>query len=100
MRCGVFRWLHEAPFGLCRKFNQQTADGTKMGAYTELLRKVVSEITGLQEEKGIENLFRLGEVGSGSVLGLDDYSLAVKNPRLTGEQKLWSSGAKCHFVYI
>ena len=46
-----------------------------MGAYTELLRKVVSEITGLQEEKGIENLFRLGEVGSGSVLGLDDYSL-------------------------
>lgn len=67
--------IHEAPFGLCRKFNQQTADGTKMGAYTELLRKVVSEITGLQEEKGIENLFRLGEVGSGSVLGLDDYSL-------------------------
>lgn len=60
---------------LCRRFNRATADGTKMGRYTELLDKAVSNITGVQEEKGIESLFSLGEVGSGVSLGFDDYSL-------------------------
>lgn len=67
--------IQEPPVDLCRKFNRQTADGTKMEAYTELLQKVVSEITGIQAEKGIESLFRLGEVGQGAKLGFDDYSL-------------------------
>lgn len=67
--------VHEVLADLCRNFNHQTADGADMRLYTELLRRVVAEITGIQEEKGIESLFRLGEVGKGVKLGFDDYSL-------------------------
>ncbi|MGI6536538.1 MAG: helicase-related protein [Eggerthellaceae bacterium] len=60
---------------LCRQFNRETKDGTRMGTYTELLNGVVSAITGVQEAAGIDALFDLGEVGSGVALGFDDYSL-------------------------
>ena len=60
---------------LCRAFNKETRDGSRMGRYTELLNAVVSSITGIQEEKGIDSLFSLGEVGNGGILGFDDYSL-------------------------
>ena len=60
---------------LCRDFNRETRDGERMGAYTELLDKVVSTISGVQQDKGIESLFSLGEVGTGTSLGFDDYSL-------------------------
>ena len=60
---------------LCRDFNRETKDGTRMDSYTGLLDEVVSAITGVQQEKGIESLFSLGEVGAGTVMGFDDYSL-------------------------
>lgn len=60
---------------LCRAFNRETRDGERMDAYTELLDKVVAAINGVSQEKGIESLFSLGEVGSGTSLGFDDYSL-------------------------
>ena len=60
---------------LCRAFNRETRDGSRMERYTELLNAAVASITGMQEEKGIESLFSLGEVGSGGALGFDDYSL-------------------------
>lgn len=60
---------------LCRDFNRETRDGERMGAYTELLDKVVATIGGVQQDKGIESLFSLGEVGTGTSLGFDDYSL-------------------------
>ena len=60
---------------LCRAFNKETRDGSRMERYTELLNAAVASITGMQEEKGIESLFSLGEVGSGAALGFDDYSL-------------------------
>ena len=60
---------------LCRAFNRETRDGSRMERYTELLNAVVASITGMQEEKGIESLFSLCEVGSGGALGFDDYSL-------------------------
>ena len=60
---------------LCRQFNKQTRDGLRMGEYEDLLSQVVEEITGVQEDKGIESLFSLGEVGSGVTVGFDDYSL-------------------------
>ena len=41
----------------------------------ELLQSAVSDITGVQEAKGIEQLFSAGEVGSGVSLGFDDYSI-------------------------
>ena len=46
-----------------------------MGTYTYLLDKVVAAINGVQQDKGIESLFSLGEVGTGTSLGFDDYSL-------------------------
>lgn len=60
---------------LCREFNRQTRDGERMDAYAGLLDKVVAAINGVQQDKGIESLFSLGEVGTGTSLGFDDYSL-------------------------
>lgn len=67
---------HPEPIAeLCREFNRETKDGTKMDAYTDLLEEVVSAITGVQQDKGIESLFSLGEVGSAATMGFDDYAL-------------------------
>lgn len=67
---------HPEPIAeLCREFNRETRDGTRMGVYTDLLDDVVAAITGTQQDKGIESLFSLGEVGSGTVMGFNDYSL-------------------------
>lgn len=65
----------EAIGQLCRGFNRETHDGERMDVYTDLLDKVVAAINGIQQEKGIESLFSLGEVGSGMSRGFDDYSL-------------------------
>ena len=67
---------HPEPIAeLCREFNRETRDGTRMDAYTDLLDDVVAAITGTQQDKGVESLFNLGEVGSGTVMGFNDYSL-------------------------
>lgn len=67
---------HPEPIAeLFREFNRETRDGTRMDAYTDLLDDVVAAITGTQQDKGIESLFSLGEVGSGTVMGFNDYSL-------------------------
>ena len=65
----------EPLYDLCREFNVQTRDGASMSDYSDLLDAAVSEITGVQESKGMESLFSLGEVGNGAGLGFDDYSL-------------------------
>ena len=65
----------EPLWDLCRDFNRQTRDGASMGEYTDLLDSAVAQITGVQESKGMESLFSLGEVGNGGGLGFDDYSL-------------------------
>ena len=66
---------HEPLLDLCKTFNAETRDGLRMDAYTDLLDDVVAAITGVQETKGMESLFSLGEVGSGVTLGFNDYSL-------------------------
>ena len=60
---------------LCKRFNRKTNDGTNMSSVNELLQAAVTDITGVQEAKGIESLFAVGEVGSGASLGFDDYSI-------------------------
>lgn len=55
--------------------DREASDGTRMDAYTDLLDDVVAATTGTQQDKGIESLFSLGEVGSGTVMGFNDYSL-------------------------
>ncbi len=67
---------HPEPLAeLCDGFNRETRDGERMEAYTDLLDKVVAAVGGVQQEQGIESLFSLGEVGTGTSLGFDDYSL-------------------------
>lgn len=61
--------------GLCQAFNKETRDGARMDGYARLVDEVVSAITGVSEEKGLESLFSLGEVGTSGSLGLGDYSL-------------------------
>ena len=60
---------------LCREFNKETKDGLKMELYTDMLDNAVSNITGVQQNKGIESLFSLGEVGNGPSMNFDDYTL-------------------------
>lgn len=60
---------------LCQEFNAETKDGTRMDEYTGLLNQVVTTITGIQQDKGIESLFTPGEVGSGISMGFNDYAL-------------------------
>ena len=60
---------------LCKRFNRKTNDGMNMSSVNELLQAAVTDITGVQEAKGIESLFAVGEVGSGASLGFDDYSI-------------------------
>ena len=60
---------------LCRTFNRKSKDGTDMSFVNALLQSVITDITGVQESKGIESLFTAGEVGSAGTLGFDDYSL-------------------------
>ena len=60
---------------LCRAFNKKTKDGTDMSSVNTLLQSAVTDITGVQEVKGIESLFTAGEVGGAGALGFDDYSL-------------------------
>lgn len=67
--------ITEPVMELCRQFNRETRDGTRMGDYTELLDAAVGRVSGVQAEKGMESLFSLGEVGIGTTLAFDDYSL-------------------------
>jgi hypothetical protein len=62
---------------LCKMFNKETKDGSKMDKYTDLLEKVVESIVGITEEKGLESLFRLGgtRILDNSIKGLDDFEL-------------------------
>lgn len=60
---------------LCKRFNRKTKDGIDMSWVNGLLQAAVTDITGVQEAKGIESLFNAGEVGSGAALGFDDYSI-------------------------
>ena len=62
---------------LCAAFNRRTGDGTRMAHYTDLLRAAVADITGAQEERGVESLFSLGEVGAAAAPSFDDFSLAA-----------------------
>lgn len=71
---------------LCDRFNAATKDGTHMSHVNDLLKSAVSKISGVQETQGIDSLFSLGEVGSGTALSFDDYSLVSFVVLMAGEQ--------------
>lgn len=58
-------------------FNQETYNCSNMGKYTSLLEKVVFDIKGIEEEKGIKSLFSFGKstLTDNQIEGLNDFEL-------------------------
>lgn len=46
---------------LCRKLNQETNNGQKMGKYSLLLQKAINVILNVKEERDVDSLFKQGE---------------------------------------
>ena len=62
---------------LCKKFNQETDDGRKMGEVSELLSEAINSIIDAKEESDIDSLFKSGGTTAllSAVSGLDDFEL-------------------------
>ena len=62
---------------LCKKFNQETDDGRKMGEVSELLSEAIKSIIDVKETSDIDSLFRCGGTTAllSAVSGLDDFEL-------------------------
>lgn len=62
---------------LCRVFNKATADGRKMGHYSDLLHSAIESIISVKEESDLDSLFSVGETTAllGDIKGLDDFEL-------------------------
>ena len=61
----------------CQRFNQETADGRKMQAYSELLNKAIRSMIEVKEEKDLDSLFTGGKTTAltHTISGLDDFEL-------------------------
>ena len=73
------RGLAEPDTALCRTFNKETADGRKMGKYSDLLQQAIASIIEVKEESDIDSLFGDGETTAltGEIRGLDDFELVT-----------------------
>lgn len=62
---------------LCRAFNRTTADGRKMGSYSDLLGKAVRSMIEVKDEKDIDSLFSGGKTSAltQGIKGLNDFEL-------------------------
>ena len=62
---------------LCRKFNKETRDGSKMDKYNALLDDAVASIVQVKEENDLQSLFNVGSkvLFQQSIDGLDDFEL-------------------------
>lgn len=62
---------------LCHRFNQETADGRKMQAYSDLLGKAIHSMIEVKEEKDLDSLFTGGKTTAltHTISGLDDFEL-------------------------
>lgn len=62
---------------LVKEFNKETNNAKDMSKYTYLLEKVVNDIKGIVEKKGIASLFSRGEstVLTNKVTGINDFEL-------------------------
>lgn len=58
-------------------FNAATAEGTKMGAYSDLLTDAISSMIEVNEERDIDSLFTPGATTAltNTIAGLDDFEL-------------------------
>ena len=71
------RGNNEPVMELCKKFNQETDDGRKMGEVSELLSEAINSIIDAKEESDIDSLFKSGGTTDllSAVSGLDDFEL-------------------------
>ena len=62
---------------VCRLFNEETADGRKMQAYSDLLGKTIRSMIQVKEEKDLDSLFSGGKTTAlvNTIAGLDDFEL-------------------------
>jgi hypothetical protein len=61
----------------CRLFNEETSDGRKMQAYSDLLGKTICSMIEVKEEKDLDSLFSGGKTTAlvNTIAGLDDFEL-------------------------
>ena len=73
------RGLATPDTALCKTFNKETADGRKMGKYSDLLQQAIASIIEVKEESDIDSLFGEGETTAltGEIRGLDDFELVT-----------------------
>ena len=71
------RGKSEPQMELCRRFNDETDDGRKMGEISELLSEAINSIIDVKEENDIDSLFKSGGTSAllSVVSGLDDFEL-------------------------
>ncbi|MDX7683076.1 SNF2-related protein [Aeromonas caviae] len=62
---------------VCERFNQNTADGRKMQAYSDLLGSSIRSMIEVKEEKDLDSLFAGGKTTAltNTISGLDDFEL-------------------------
>ena len=62
---------------VCRLFNEETADGRKMQAYSDLLGKTIRSMIEVKEEKDLDSLFSGDKTTAlvNTIAGLDDFEL-------------------------
>ncbi len=62
---------------VCQRFNQETADGRRMQAYSDLLGKSIHSMIEVKEEKDLDSLFTAGKTTAltNNISGLDDFEL-------------------------
>jgi hypothetical protein len=62
---------------ICKTFNQATADGKNMHAYSALLNQAIATMIEHKEEKDIDSLFGGGKTSAltNTISGLDDFEL-------------------------
>lgn len=61
----------------CQRFNEETADGRKMQAYSDLLSNAIRSMIEVKEEKDLDSLFTGGKTTAltNTISGLDDFEL-------------------------
>lgn len=62
---------------VCRLFNDQTEDGRRMSAYSDLLSSAIRSMIEVKEEKDLDSLFSGGRTTAlvNTIAGLDDFEL-------------------------
>ncbi|NPV76263.1 MAG: DEAD/DEAH box helicase family protein [Anaerolineae bacterium] len=62
---------------VCQHFNQETADGRRMEAYSDLLGKSIRSMIEVKEEKDLDSLFTGGKTTAltNTISGLNDFEL-------------------------